>query len=185
MLEKNFFQYLTYSDDDVKWELVCTDIGANEIKPFEAYPPNRDKHPNSFKNVCSGRTLHEYQIIFITKGEGHFTSLGKTHRITPGSILLLFPGVEHSYQPDFPIGWNEYWVGFMGKYPDTLLQNGVISPEHPVYHPGLQDTILASYTDIFERVKLQRPGYQMRIVASIMMLLADTLACSLQHSQHC
>ena len=184
MPQKNFFEYLTYSDDDLKWQIVCTDIGANEIHPYETYPPQKEMHPATHKQVSTGRILKEYQIIYITKGSGTFESAGKSHKVSPGTILCLFPGVRHAYRPDFKSGWNEYWVGCIGKYLDDLVSNGVISPERPVYHLGLHDSLLSTYHDIFERVKLQRPGYQLRLGASIMMLIADIIGYTRQSVQH-
>ncbi len=184
MPQENFFEYLTYSDDDLKWQIVCTDIGSTEIKPYESYPPQKERHPRTFKQVSTGRTLKEYQIIYITKGSGTFESKGKSYQVTPGTILFLFPGVQHSYRPDFKVGWNEYWVGCIGKFPDDLVMNGVISPDRPVFHIGLHDTILSTYQELFERVRLQRPGFQLRLGASIMMLIADILGYSRQSVQH-
>jgi AraC-like DNA-binding protein len=181
---KNFLQYLTYSDDDLKWQIICTDVGSSEVKPYESYPPHMEKHPLSFKSVSSGRSLNEYQVIYITKGHGTFESMGKKHKVIPGTIIFLFPGVKHTYKPDFEIGWNEYWVGFSGQYPDVLMDEGVFSPEEPIYYIGLHETILSTYHDIFERVKQQRPGYQLRTGAAIMMLIADILGYSRQSVQH-
>jgi len=181
----NFFKYLTYSDDDLKWQITCTDVGSNEIKPLEKYPPNMEKHPLSHKSVSTGRSLNEYQIIYITKGRGLFESYGKKYKIIPGTIIILFPGVQHAYKPDFDIGWNEYWVGFSGQYPDVLVDEGVLSPENPVHCIGLHETILSNYHDIFDRVKLQRPGYQLRTGAAIMMLFADILGYVMQNAQLC
>ncbi|MCF7942118.1 MAG: AraC family transcriptional regulator [Spirochaetia bacterium] len=184
MQQKNFFEYLTYSDDDLRWQIVCTDIGATVINPYESYPPQKEKHPRNFKQVCTGRTLKEYQIIYITKGSGTFESEGKRYQVTPGTILFLFPEVRHAYRPDFKTGWTEYWVGCIGKYLDDLTVNGVITPDNPVFHLGLHDTILRTYQDIFERVRFQRPGYQLRLGASIMMLIANIIGYTRQQVQH-
>lgn len=183
MTQRNYFEYLTYSDKDRDWGIVCTDIGTNEIKPNEAYPPQVQKHPRSFKNVSKGRILNEYQIIYITKGKGSFSSYEKTYQVNGGTIMLLFPGIRHSYQPDIATGWNEYWVGCIGNTLDALVQNNVLSPSQPIFHLGLHDTILSIYHDIFNRVKLQRPGYQLRLGASIMMLLADIIGYTRQSNQ--
>lgn len=184
MRKKNFFEYLTYSDDDLKWQIVCTNIGANEIQPYETYPPQKEKHPASHKQVSTGRILKEYQIIYITQGTGTFKSVSKSYKITPGTIIFLFPGVKHSYQPDFKVGWNEYWIGCIGKYLDELLNNGVISPDKPVYYLGLHETLLSTYHNFFELVRLHRPGYQLRLGAAVMMLIADVISYTRQSVQH-
>ena len=50
------------------------------------------------------RTLTEYQIISITKGLGVFEVNHETHVVTPGSIMIVFPGVPHFYKPEYEVG---------------------------------------------------------------------------------
>ncbi len=173
---KNFSTYLTYSDDDLKWQLICTDVGSNEIGASTSYPPNLEKHPKAFKAVATSRILSEYQIVYITKGRGRFVSRGREYTVIPGTIMLLFPGVKHAYKPDDDIGWNEYWVGVKGEYLEALQSEGVISPEKPVYYIGLHNVIVRLYDTIFDRVEKQRPHYQYRISANIIMLLAEIIS---------
>jgi AraC-like DNA-binding protein len=172
----NFSTYLTYSDEDLKWQLTCTNIGSNEVKPGTTYPPNLDKHPRAFKGVATARVLAEYQIIYITRGRGRFASQGQEYTIIPGTVMILFPGVKHAYRPDDDTGWDEYWVGFKGEYFESLQSEGVISPDKPVHYIGLHDVLVKLYTTIFERVEKQRPYYQYRISANIMMLLAEIIS---------
>ncbi|MDQ7796899.1 MAG: AraC family transcriptional regulator, partial [Spirochaetia bacterium] len=76
-VQHTFFRYLTYSDEDEQWEMVCTDAGYTEVPPYTIYPPNKEGHPRIFQRVAVGRTLNEYQIIYITKGEGVFETSGR------------------------------------------------------------------------------------------------------------
>lgn len=180
---ENFSTYLTYSDEDLQWQLTCTNIGSNEVKPGTTYPPNMDTHPGIYKSVATGRTLSEYQIIYITKGKGRFVSEGKEFVIIPGTVIFLFPGIRHAYKPDLVTGWNEFWVGFRSEYFDALLQEGVIHPAKPVYYIGLQDIIIELFTTIFDRVKRQRPCYQFRVSANIIMLLAEIISFDRKQEQ--
>lgn len=173
MIIENFFTYLTYSDEDLKWQLVCTHAGATEIEPHSDYPPNVARHPSDYQSVVTGRTLHEYVIIYITNGRGTFYSQGQEYEVIPGTILFLFPGIKHAYKPDFETGWDEYWVGFEGKYIDLLYESKVIDHNRPVFYVGLHDVIITHFHTIFRRIKKQKPYYQMRASANIMMLIAD------------
>ncbi len=172
----SFFRYLTYSEEDEKWQLVCTDAGRNEIGPFTAYPPHKKGHPGPFKSVAEGRTLNEYQIIYITKGSGSFETEGTSHVVRAGAIMLLFPDVPHVYKPDYEVGWTEYWVGFRGPYADHLRREGFVSPDRPLYEVGLQNCLLASFNGIFELVREQEPLYQIRASSLVLTLLSDILA---------
>jgi AraC-like DNA-binding protein len=172
----SFFRYLTSSEEDEKWQLVITDAGHNEIGPGIAYPPHKSGHPVPFKSVAVGRTLSEYQIIYITRGQGSFATGGRDYMVEPGSIMLLFPGVSHVYKPDFKVGWNEYWVGFKGPYADHLHKVGFLTPERPFFEIGLQDSILSSFTTVLDLVREQAPLYQIRASSVVLGLIAEILA---------
>ena len=174
--QKGFFRYLTWSDEDEKWQIVCTDAGHSEVGPRTSYPPNKGGHPKLFTSVAVGRTLAEYQIIYITKGRGIFETSNRTHVIVPGSIMVVFPGVPHFYKPEYEVGWTEYWVGFKGPHADSLCQQGFLSPEKPLYEVGLQNSLLAIYTQIFELVQSQQPLFQIRASSLVLSLIAEILA---------
>ena len=174
--QKTFFRYLTWSEEDEKWQLVCTDAGYTEVRPFTRYPPHKESHPKAFKSVAVGRSLSEYQLIYVTRGRGIFESNGHTRVVVPGSILVVFPGIRHFYRPEYEVGWTEYWVGFRGPYADTLRGNGFLSPEKPLYEVGLQNRLLSIYTQIFDLVGTQRLLYQVRASSLVLTLIAEVLA---------
>lgn len=174
--ETGFFRYLTYSEEDEKWQLVCTDAGYNEVKPFTTYPPNKEGHPQAFKSVAVGRTLNEYQIVYITKGRGVFVTDQASYNVVPGSVFIVFPGIRHFYRPDFEVGWTEYWVGAKGPYLEILRDEGFLSPDESFHEIGLQNGLLAIYSQIFDEVKLQKPLYQIKASSSILALLAEIIS---------
>ncbi len=171
-----FFRYLSWSEADEKWQLVCTDAGYSRVGPYTHYPPHQDSHPRPFKSVAVGRTLSEYQLIYITRGRGIFQSDAQTRVVVPGSILLVLPGVRHFYKPQLDVGWTEYWVGFKGPYADTLREQGLLSPEKPLHAVGLHNRILSIYSQIFELVRSQQPLYQARAASLVVTLIAEILA---------
>jgi len=183
--ERNsFFRYLTYSEEDEKWQFVCTDAGYTEVLPHTRYPPNKEGHPQVFKSVAVGRTLPEYQLVYVTKGRGVFEIGQKTHVVVPGTVMMIFPGIRHHYKPDFDVGWTEYWVGFKGRYVDALREQGFLSPRKPVYEVGLQNSLLEIYGRIFELVRNQQPLYQIRASSLVLTLLAEVLAHERKTVQH-
>jgi AraC-like DNA-binding protein len=172
-----FFRYLTWSEEDERWRIFCTDAGFNEVAPGVPYPPNKEEHPKAFKSVAVGRTLNEYQIVYVTKGRGAFETAGMRFTVLPGSILLLFPGVRHIYKPDIETGWTEYWVGFKGEHADSLCRAGFLASSRPFFAAGLRNGILAHYTQIFDLVRNQEPLYQLKAGALILGLVAEILSC--------
>jgi len=173
----NFFRYLAWSDEDELWRLVCTDAGRSETGPGLPYPSNREGHPANFTSVAEGRTLNEYQVVYVTDGLGMFETMGQRFTVVPGSVMFIFPGVRHVYRPDQETGWTEYWVGFKGDHADSLCRDGFLSASRPFYTPGLSNGILGHYTQIFDLVRDQGPLYQPKAGALILGLIAEVLSC--------
>ena len=77
--------------------LIPIDEGEIYIdeKPLSRHPEKYNFKPQT------GRILNEYQLVYITKGSGYFSSQScKSQKINAGTMILLFPGEWHSYYPD-------------------------------------------------------------------------------------
>ncbi|MFA6505841.1 MAG: AraC family transcriptional regulator [Treponemataceae bacterium] len=175
MARKNFSSYLTWSDDDEKRQLVCTDVGMVEVAPGSPYPPSTERHPSAYKSVATGRVVNEYQLVYVTRGRGFFRSGDTEYKVTEGSVLAVFPGVSHAYRPDPATGWDEYWVGFKGTYADSLRTAGFHVPERPFFPVGAHQSIISIFSDIFSAVAAQEPYYQFRAGALVMLLLSEVI----------
>ena len=164
------------SERDVQWDLYVTGAGSSGVPPGSGYP--RSVHPELYQFAWErGRILPEWQVLYITRGEGVFESEATGKReITAGNVMLLFPGVWHRYRPLRRTGWDEYWVSYSGDYVRRLVERGFISPQSPVLSTGLDDTILHPYLCLLDRVRLEPPGYQQLIAANTMEILAAALA---------
>ncbi|MDC7124758.1 MAG: AraC family transcriptional regulator [Spirochaetales bacterium] len=184
MHDVHYTRYITFSDDDEKWQIYCTDVGSNKIGPNINYPPHKDHHPKKFNSVATGRILNEYQIVYITNGKGTFISNNEKYNVAAGSIFFLFPNIKHSYKPKPDTGWTEYWIGFQGAYVDKLVEEKILQPDNPIYHIGFHSSLLSIFNSIFEEVNEQKPLYQYRAGAQIMMLLAQTLSYAKIEKQH-
>jgi hypothetical protein len=90
--------------------------------------------------------LKEYQLVYITKGEGFFES-GSCRKqcVKAGTMILLFPDEWHSYYPCRETGWDEYWVGFKGIHIDNRVKKNFFIREEPLYKIGLSATIVSLY----------------------------------------
>ena len=68
----NNINYLITSEEDELWGLTVTTVGYQKIAENESYPPKN--HPLGYYfNVDNGRILNEYQLLYITNGNGVFT----------------------------------------------------------------------------------------------------------------
>lgn len=101
----------------------CIDMGRIFSAPNSTYPPYPEKLPHVYQEVVVGRKLDELHLVYIDSGYGWYKNdRGDSFRITPGTAILLYPNVYHSYAPDSAKGWSEYWVGCTGSYPDWLIK---------------------------------------------------------------
>ena len=173
--ERSFFHYLPYSEEDEKLGMLCTTAGSTVVQPGVIYPPQKDDHPALFRTVAEGRILSEFQMVYVTEGEGVFSSGGNDYRVSPGCVMLILPGIKHMYRPLFETGWHEYWVGFKGGYFFQLLEEGRLSEDHVFFKMGLHDSILSFFNQIFDEVRDQRPLYQLKTCALILSLIAEVL----------
>ncbi|MCG8700995.1 MAG: AraC family transcriptional regulator [Bacteroidales bacterium] len=170
-----YYNYITASDQDKKWGLFLTVAGYATISSNVDYPPKG--HPSGYYYTWEeGRVLDEYQLLFITHGEGIFETRHKTYQVNPGKIILLYPGEWHRYRPNKKTGWTEHYIGFYGNYAKQILENEFFSREAPLQHIGYQDRILDLFQKITDEVKLEKPGYHQVCSGYLVTLLGSILS---------
>ncbi len=169
-----FSTYLPVNREAERWEIWCNDAGFSRVPAGVTYPLNPSDHPRSYSStVTTGRILGEFQVVYITAGRGWFRSEATgLVEITAGDAFILFPGERHAYSPHRGTGWHEYWVGFSGDHADRLRANGLFTPDRAVNHLGLNEEIIADYERIVGLCRDQTPGFQVRLGALVLQLLA-------------
>lgn len=159
-------KYMLANERDALWGLTVTTIGYEEIAPGDPYP-TRGHADGYYFDLQKGRTLPEYQLLYIIEGEGIFHS--RTVASTPlkeGDFFLLFPGEWHSYHPSPKRGWKKYWIGFKGDNMDARVRAGFLSPTKPVYHVGYSDSIVRLYKDAYHAA-LEEEAFTQQLLAGI------------------
>lgn len=166
-------KYLIVNESDSLWGLIVNSVGYQRIEPGEAYPPRN--HPTRYLfNVDKGRVLNEYQLLYITRGKGVFTSSERKRvEVKEGNMFLLFPGEWHSYKPDKETGWDEYWIGFTGVNIDERVRNGFFNRQHPVFNIGMNDELLQQYKRAIQTAQEQMAGYQQILAGIVNYLLGN------------
>ncbi len=175
---KDYVKYLTYSEGDSDWGLVCTVAGYTNINKGETYP--KLNHPMDYMfNWEKGRVIFEYQLLYIVKGEGLFESNETgTIKVKQGSVILLFPDVWHRYKPNFETGWEEHYIGFKGKIVDQWVKKKLFVPSHPIFQIGINHDIETFFQMTFSSVKDEKAGYQQAVSGLIMALITQISAIS-------
>jgi AraC-like DNA-binding protein len=163
----NFNKYLTPSLVDEKWGFFITTVGCSKIDVNQIYP-NNNEHPATHCFTWNkGRILDDYYLVYISKGRGIFESSETTpFEVSAGTCFFLFPGVWHRYKPDPDSGWEEYWVGFKGYYPEQLMKQHFFDKKKPFVNAGLDEELQRLFHKLLDCVKSSIPGYQ-QIISGI------------------
>jgi len=177
---KNYNKYLLSTQLEEDWGFYITTVGYTKISTNQSYPLN-NQHPDTHKfNWDSGRILDGYYLVFISMGEGVFESAQTTAcHINEGTCFMLYPGVWHRYKPDIKSGWEEYWVGFKGYYPDMLMKN--FNPASPFIKTGRSDNLLKLFHALIEQVQQAVPGYHQVISGITLQMLGFIQAVAQYH----
>lgn len=172
MKEEKKRHYLPIVPRDEEWGIVCTTVGTQTVPPGSAYPPAGVHPSNYYFTRTRGRVLNEYQMLYITEGEGWFESEHcKRTAVKAGSMILLFPHEWHNYAPTLETGWKEYWIGFRGRYIDERVQNGFLSPERPIVSIGSDIQIEQFYLEVLREAEFESNGFQVLISSVVIHIL--------------
>ena len=159
-------KYLVVNPRDVQWGLTVNTVGYEEIGVADTYP-TRGHADGYYFDIDKGRVLNEYQLLYITEGEGVFNSAhAKDVPLKAGDLFLLFPGEGHTYYPTGKHGWKSYWIGFKGKNVDDRVKAGFLSVDKPIYHVGFSADIIRLYEEAYKRAQEEAP-YLQQILAGI------------------
>ena len=159
-------KYLVVNPRDVQWGLTVNTVGYEEIGVADTYP-TRGHADGYYFDIEKGRVLNEYQLLYITEGEGIFNSAhAKDVPLKAGDLFLLFPGEWHTYHPTGKNGWKSYWIGFKGKNVDDRVKAGFLSVDKPIYHVGFSADIIRLYEEAYKRAQEEAP-YLQQILAGI------------------
>ena len=142
---------------------------GHHVHPAHAPYPDV-QHPDShFFDWAKGRSLNEYQILYVCQGQGLFEANGiPSQLIQAGTVILLYPGVWHRYKPLSDTGWEEYWVGFSGAYPRHLLEQAAFNPQKPIIKIGFNTEFLTTFERLFNVVEVSDESRQ--LLASFLLL---------------
>jgi len=176
----NFHKYLTPSPVDEKWGFFITSAGCSKIDANQSYPNNREHPPTHTFTWNKGRILDDYYLVYISKGQGFFeSSETSSYQITAGTCFFLFPGVWHRYKPDPASGWEEYWVGFKGYYPEHLMAQHFFDKKKPFIHIGLNEDMQRLFHQLLDCVRSSVSGYHQVISGITLEMLGLVNSISL------
>ena len=164
-------KYLVANPHDSLWGLTVSTVGYEEIAAGDEYPTHGHADGYYF-HLDKGRILNEYQLLYITEGEGTFHSSSvKEARVGAGDVFLLFPGEWHSYHPDPRIGWKSYWIGFKGENMDRRVKHEFLSPQKPIYHIGYSSRFDDLFRYAFVTAREESAYVQQTLAGAVNLLI--------------
>lgn len=123
-------------------------------------------------NVKQGRTLDEYDVVYITRGRGTFEPrVSGRHAIEAGDVFVLFPGVWHRYTPDTETGWDEQWIGFNGAIASQLMRAPFFLQKEPVLRIGVDESLRQRFIALFNDIKRDPAGAPLSGTSRILEIL--------------
>lgn len=180
----NYHKYFHITAMEEKWGLYVNTAGYSKINPNSNYPVNNE-HPHSHSfNWNRGRILSDYYLIFISKGQGVFESaITNPVNINEGACFFLYPGVWHRYKPNISLGWEEYWIGFNGTYPDELMHKDFFSSQQPLINVGLCCDLLNLFQNLIETIHISSSGYR-QVIAGIALQILGVVYAESRNREH-
>ncbi len=172
---KDFFKYTTVGEEDKDWGLYLNVAGKATIPANINYPLKN--HPSGyFFSWKNGRTLHEYQINYITEGSGILENKKGKFQVKPGTLMIIRKDEWHRYRPTKSDGWVENYIGFNGLFANHFLQQNQVLHGQSVIHCGVREDIIDTYYKIFELIQKEDPGNQHIASGLIIKLLGYIVA---------
>ena len=170
------FKYTTLSEQDRELNLHLTVVGMSEIEAGAEFHPKTGHPSNYYFNSQQGRILQEYQIIHVVDGFGVFENRKRVYRVTPGTIIILFPGEWHRYRPLKNTGWKSHYIGINGELVKQLLKSEFVSPESPILKIGQSVEIDETFKKIFDYTINEKPGYHQICVGLVIAYISQIIA---------
>ncbi|MDE6337830.1 MAG: AraC family transcriptional regulator [Muribaculaceae bacterium] len=166
--------YLLANERDQQWGLSVSSVGTERFGPGDAYPSERHAGSYLFR-ATTGRVFDEYQLVYISEGEGYFESASVTRtKIVAGTMFLLFPVEWHTFSPKASTGWTQYWIGFRGANIDLRIKNQFLSKNSPIFDVGVNDTIIKLYNEAIETARKEMSCFQLLLAGIVEHLLGLT-----------
>lgn len=174
-MEGSYFKYLAAGETDRRWGLYCTVAGYASNPPGARYPMHQ--HPSEYHfNWEKGRVLREYQISYITRGEGVYETRDMRVPIREGMVFMVFPDEWHRYRPSTTTGWDEYYIGFQGTMAAQICELPFFRNRNCTYQVGHNLMLLHSLQEIMRLVRQENAGHQQRTAGHIGHLLGEIYA---------
>lgn len=95
----------------------------------------------------------DYQILYITKGTGHFLIHGKYQSVSAGNIIIYYPGEPQFYYYRLEEQPEVYWIHFTGYQAEALLRQYNLWGESVLYI-GVDSALISLFNSVIHETQL-------------------------------
>ena len=172
MTEPDVHRYLPQSPLGDAWGVSLRAGGRTHIPAHADYPPPGHPRSHDFR-WPAGRTLREYQLVYLARGEGELaTAAIPAQSVHAGQAFLLLPGEWHAYRPRRAVGWDEWWLAFTGPVPDRLRAQGLLDPSQPIFDGQGESLLFTAFHGAVAAIERQPPGWEGLAASGVLTALA-------------
>ena len=150
--------------------------------PGFPYPP--PGHPGGYQfDWQKGRVLHEYQIVYISPGQGRLEMGRQRWRIGPGTRLPAPPRARGTATARTPRPGGAS-TGSAATVPWCAASSGsgFFSPQRPVLQVRDEDLLLGAFSSVIDAIHAGRPALQ-QVAAGATLYILSLLYSALQPGQ--
>lgn len=121
------------------------------------------------------RILDGYAVVYLLAGSGGYSDVtGNRATLAAGDLLMLFPGIGHTYGPGPGRSWSELYLLFDGPVFDLWRSRGLLDPARPVRHLEPVDRWAAAFERVFLGMHRTGTGAALSTVCTLLSVLAET-----------
>ena len=176
------FDYLP-SRRENRWGLWVNGTGMRISPPGIPYQVYEKGAPYQWGKTRKGRILNDFQLIYITQGQGlYWAHPKKSQMVQAGNVMVVLPGKWHNYAPLPEIGWVEHWVAFNGTIAKAWQQKNLLSEKRLILQPGVNEHLTALFEELLN-VARKAPPYANQIQAGLVTQIFGNILSLMQQHQ--
>jgi len=128
------------------------------------------------RGPCGWRVLDSFAVVLTLSGSARYRdTLGADFIMTAGNLLIIFPGLSHTYGPAVGQDWSEFYAIFEGRVFDLWLQTGLLNPKRPIHHVHPLNHWLSKLESISQASGLADAQSTLQSICGLQLLLAEAI----------
>ncbi len=173
--EQNKCFVFPQSTESRRGEDLVYAIGYQKVRPGDKYPLAGFPMETQF-NDDGGRAVDAFQLVMIADGNGYFLDRGIQYEVSRGALLLVRPGIWHSYKPNPTTGWTEYFFGFDGEMMRRVIADAFPSDSTNVYQVNDTKQVVEIFQKALEWARADNGDTMLFLKALLSLLLSEIVS---------